>query len=75
MTEARLEVAWDLQSSLMALIANINRDVKRYPKGFTPRDYNPMIKKAQRRVNSFNEIAEDIAVFKRMRRSKRMPKT
>lgn len=74
MAYARLEVLWDLQSCLMALIANIHRDTKTHPKGIRPQDLNPMLKRQSRkRAGSFKDIADDVAVFKRMRK-KRMPK-
>lgn len=71
MAESRMEFEWDLQSTLLALIANVHRDSKKYPKGFDASFFNPMIKKTQKRVASFNQIEEDIAVFKRMSKRKR----
>jgi hypothetical protein len=39
MAEGRGRAAWDIASSLMALVANCHRDPKRRP--FRPRDFNP----------------------------------
>ncbi len=41
MTRAQSEDVWTRTASLMALIANCNRDPKRRSKAFTPNDFNP----------------------------------
>lgn len=40
MAEGRGRAAWDIASSVMALIANVNRDPRR-TRAFRPRDFNP----------------------------------
>lgn len=40
--KAQIEHDWALQSHLMALMANINRDSTKKPAPFVPDDFNPM---------------------------------
>jgi len=42
--EARQRSMWAPFSSLMALIANVNRDAKRHPRPYSPADYDPFSK-------------------------------
>jgi hypothetical protein len=39
--KAKMDHDWNLQSHLMALLANINRDSKVKPTPFAPDDFNP----------------------------------
>jgi len=48
MSEARAQAMWAHTSSIMALIANVNRDPKR-TRPFKPSDFNPLLGGAQRR--------------------------
>jgi len=41
MAEARDRQLWAHTSSLLALVANVNRDVKKRPRPFKPADFNP----------------------------------
>lgn len=41
MAEARSKHDWGRTSSLLALIANVNRDPKRQSRPFTPDQFNP----------------------------------
>ena len=70
MAEGRLESEWDRQSCLLAMLANIHRDTKKYPKGFSATEYNPMRKAAakKQRGSSFKDNPEAIAPFKRMKK-------
>ena len=45
--KALMEHDWSLQSALMALMANINRDSKSKPTPFSPDDFNPFKHQAQ----------------------------
>ena len=42
MSEARAQATWAHTSSVMALIANVNRDPKK-TKEFRPSDFNPLL--------------------------------
>jgi hypothetical protein len=44
--EGKQQVAWELQSSLMALTANLNR--KKGQKPYKPADFNPITKAKKR---------------------------
>lgn len=48
MVEGRNSFAWSIASSIMALIANINRDPKRRRKPFDASDFNPCVTKKRR---------------------------
>jgi hypothetical protein len=41
MTDGRRRDRWDETASLMALIANCNRDVKKHRQPFQPADFHP----------------------------------
>lgn len=45
MVEGRGEYEWGQVSSVMALLANINRDERRVPNPFTPAMFNPFAPK------------------------------
>ncbi|HOQ06142.1 MAG TPA: hypothetical protein PLX18_12700 [Anaerohalosphaeraceae bacterium] len=49
MSEGRFESQWAHTSSIMALIANVNRDPKK-GRVFTPDDFNPYARKKTDRV-------------------------
>jgi hypothetical protein len=41
--DARQRAAWNHTAAMMALVANCNRDPKRRPRPFEPRDFHPMV--------------------------------
>ena len=43
MVHGRLRERWNHTASVMALIAECNRDRKRRPKAFTPADFHPFM--------------------------------
>lgn len=45
MTQARCESEWNHTASLMALLANINRDPKKQSSPFKPEDFHPLMPK------------------------------
>jgi hypothetical protein len=47
MAEGRSKEAWNHTSSMMALMANVNRDPKK-GRAFTPADFNPFFEKTSR---------------------------
>ena len=47
MAEGRAKDAWQHTSSLLALIANVNRDPKK-TKAFKPSDFNPTLNQSSR---------------------------
>jgi len=50
MAEGRSRAEWSYTSSILALIANTNRDKKRKPTPFVPADFNPWSKKRDVRI-------------------------
>ena len=42
MLEARRREEWDHTSTVLAMLANVNRDPKRRPTAFTPAEFHPM---------------------------------
>jgi len=56
MAEAKAEAEWDHTASLMALLAEINRDKEQRRRPFTPQEFHPMHqRKAKRRELSDKE--------------------
>jgi hypothetical protein len=53
--EGKAKSEWGRWSSLMALIAEPNRDVKKHPEQFTADEFNPMV--ALRRIKKSNRSA------------------
>lgn len=49
MAEGRSHAEWGRTSSLMALVANVNRDPKKRRRPFTPSEFNPHIAGRRRR--------------------------
>jgi hypothetical protein len=56
MAEARMKDEWSRTSSLMALIANVNRDPKK-TRAFKPRDFDPF-------ARSGEPVKADVGVLK-----------
>ena len=63
MAEAARREAWEHTSSLMALVANANRDPKRKPTPFKPADFNPY---ALRRSSGLPLTADTIGVLRQV---------
>ena len=47
MAEAKVKHNWTHTSSVLAMIANVNRDKKKKPSPFKPDDFNPFAKKTK----------------------------
>jgi len=43
MADARRHAAWEHTSWICAMIANVNRDPKRHPRPYEPRQFNPLM--------------------------------
>jgi hypothetical protein len=63
MTTAKRKEEWNHTATLMALIANVNRDPKGH-KPFTPYDFHPLIKKDQTKPLDDISILKDVFVQK-----------
>jgi len=65
MAETKARERWAHTSSLMALIANCNRDPKRRRRPWTPADFNPLGRPGRSRggVPITAENIEDLKVF------------
>lgn len=75
MVEGRDAFSWSVASSVMALIANCNRDPKRKRKPFTAEEFNPTIRKKKKAgilvtAETKEEFREDFA-FLRERKNQR----
>ena len=62
MAESRGRATWAIASSLMALIANVNRDPKK-GRSFRPGDFNPYLSRAKR-AGGTRITAENINLLK-----------
>jgi len=62
MAEARGRAEWSRTSSLMALVANVNRDPRR-TRAFRPKDFNPY---ERRRTGGVPLTAANIDLLKRV---------
>lgn len=49
MAEAKAEAEWDHTASLMALLAEINRDREQRRRPFTPQEFHPMHQQQRKR--------------------------
>lgn len=56
MTEGRRREAWDHTASLMALIANCNRDAQKVRRPFHPDQFHPMRQGGERRESSDDKL-------------------
>ncbi len=65
MAEARVQSQWARTSSLMALIANCNRDPKKRKKPFVPADFDPFRKPVKPPKVSIR-VLKDVFIDKRM---------
>jgi len=62
MAEARRKDAWDRTSTVLALIANVNRDPKK-TRAFRPKDFNPY---ERRRTSGMPITKGNISVLKKV---------
>jgi hypothetical protein len=61
LANARQEENWTHTSTVLAMMANINRDLEKHPQAFTPADFNPFAKKdARRRIPLTKAITDQI---------------
>ena len=65
MAEAKARERWSHTSSLMALIANCNRDPKRRARPFRPDEFNPLVGRRPRTngIPIRADNIEDLKVF------------
>jgi len=61
MAEARQRGDWARTSSIMALIANVNRDPKKH-RPFTPADFDPFVKATVTRIEADVSVLRDMFV-------------
>ena len=61
MTEAIGREAWNHTSSVLAMLANANRDPKKSPRAFKPSDFNPY---AKRKITGMAITKENIGILK-----------
>lgn len=64
--KAALEHDWNLQSHLMALLANINRDSKQKPAPFVPDDFNPMRNRGEKEKPTQEDLNERLERLKKL---------
>lgn len=64
MAEARAQERWAHTASLMALVANCNRDPKKRRRPYTPDDFNPLARSRRRRTGGIPITAENIELLK-----------
>ena len=62
MAEARRKDAWDRTSTVLALVANVNRDPKK-TRAFRPKDFNPY---ERRRGSGMPITKANISVLKKV---------
>jgi hypothetical protein len=60
--EGKHQFAWQLQSALMCLLANIHRNAKKRPQPYKPQDFNPLEKIKPRKMTRAKFI-ESLAAF------------
>ncbi len=64
MTEARQQDSWNHTASVLAMLANVNRDPKK-GRAFKPADFHPMqAQAAQRRTDARRPLKADIGILK-----------
>ena len=64
MAEAKGHDRWAHTSSLMALIANCNRDPKKTPRAFRPADFDPYRQDEERRPDGIPITPDSIGLLK-----------
>ena len=64
MTDARRQEDWAHTAWLAAMIANANRDTKKRPRPFQPRDFNPMLSRDARKARATRVTGETLAEFR-----------
>jgi len=64
MAEARTRQEWSRTSSLLALIANVNRDPKK-TRPFKPGDFNPLQERTQPAVKVGIEVLKQVFINSR----------
>ena len=63
MAEARMRQTWSHTSSVLAMIANVNRDPKKKPSPFNPADFNPY---GRKRKPGVAVTAQNMGILKRV---------
>ena len=48
MADARRREAWQHTSALLAMLANVHRNLKKKPQPFTPAEFNPLARDGRR---------------------------
>ena len=71
MAEARRKDAWDRTSTVLALIANVNRDPKK-TRAFRPKDFNPYERHGKAGMPITKGNIEALKVFVKRDRKKEM---
>ena len=61
MVDARAEVQWAHTSTVLAMIANVNRDTGKRPTPFKPADFNPLAGKTGKGIAL---TADNIGILK-----------
>ncbi len=65
MAEGRVRESWNHTSSILALIATVNRDRKKRSRPFDPREFHPMGKKGSSR-EGIAVTSGDIGILKQV---------
>jgi hypothetical protein len=77
MAEGRSRADWGLCSSVLAMIANVNRDAKKRRKPFAPSEFNPFSgrkgKRPGRKKVTVEELTRDVLAMAEKRGGKKRP--
>ena len=66
MAEGRVRQEWNQTSSILALIATVNRDRKKRSRPFDPKEFHPLENAGQTRKDGFAVKSGDISILKQV---------